>query len=260
MRAATDPVERSPASVELDPADAVVRLGLVALSTDLTIERDARRILPPEVALHVSRVAFDNPTTPENLRRMAPRLAAAADLILPGVPLAAIGYGCTSASVAIGDDGVRAAIGSVRPGVPVETPPDAAMAALAALGARRISLLTPYLPETTRPMAAYFERRRLRLAACHCLGLADDREMARVSQGSILAAADAADRPDAEALFLSCTALPAVGMIEALEQRLGKPVVSSNQALFWRLLHHAGVAPARDAPGRLFTLSPAPAA
>ncbi len=251
------PVHRSPVPVSLEPAGSVARLGLIALATDLTLERDAARLIPGTgVALHVTRVVFDNPTTPENLLAMGPRLTAAAALILPGMELAAIGYGCTAASVVLGSDAVRDAIQQARPGLPVATPPDAALTAFAALGVRRIALLTPYLPETTRPMVTYFAAHGLEMVSAHCLGIEDDRDMARVTPEVVRAAAEAVDVPAAEAVFLSCTALPALGLIDRLEMHLGKPVVSANQALLWRLLHHAGKAPRPGAWGRIFELAP----
>lgn len=250
-------VTRSPAAVGYEPPGAVARLGMIALATDLTTERDAMRYLPHRsVAMHVTRVPFENPSTPDNLAKIAPNLAAAADLILPGIALAAIGFACTAASVEIGDAAIAEAIAGTRPGVPVVTPPDAAVAGFAALRARRIALVTPYLEETTAPMAAYFTGRGLDVVRAACLGIADDRDIARVSAATIVAAAEAADGLDVEAVFLSCTALPAIGVLDAIEARLGKPVISSNQALIWRLLHHAGVAAPADAPGRLFKAVP----
>ncbi|MGS4943986.1 aspartate racemase/maleate isomerase family protein [Meridianimarinicoccus sp. RP-17] len=245
-------VTPSEVAVALDPADAVARLGLIVLSTDLTTERDAARIVPPDhAAVHVARVPFQNPTTPENLRRMAPLLTRAADLILPGEPLAGIYYACTSASVVIGDAEVGEAIHAARPGVPVVTPTAASLDAFAALGVRRIALVTPYLPCTTVPMVGYFERGGLETVSAHCLGMEDDRDMARVSAQTIIDAVLAADSDAAEAVFLSCTALPALGVIDTLEARLGKPVVTSNQAGLWRMLRHAGLMADR-APGRIF--------
>lgn len=235
----------------------MARLGLIALATDLTLERDAVRLIPgARAALHVTRVVFENPTTPENLLAMGPRLTEAASLILPGMELAAIGYGCTAASVVLGSAAVRDAVQKARPGMPVATPPDAALAAFAALGVRRIALLTPYLPETTAPMVAFFAARGLEVVSAHCLGIEDDRDMARVTPDVVRAAAEAADVPEAEAVFLSCTALPALGLIDELETRLAKPVVSANQALLWRLLHHAGLGPLPGAWGRIFDAAP----
>ena len=238
-------------------ADDRVRLGLVVLATDLTIEADLAVLLPAGAALHVTRVAYANPTTPENLRAMAPHLAAAADLILPGLPLAALGFGCTSGAVVIGHDRIDAALGAVRPGVPVTTPARAAVAGLRHLGVRRLALFTPYLPETTAPVAVHFAEAGLEVVRAFGLGLADDREIARVAPDAILAAAREADDPRAEALFVSCTALPVLGMIPAIEAALGKPVISSNQALGWAMLRAAGLR--APGPGRLFAPEPAPA-
>ena len=245
------PVLPSPVAVGLDTAP-VARIGMIALATDLTSERDTARVLPASVAMHVTRVPFENPTTPASLRRLGGALTDAAALLVPEIGLQAIIFSCTSASATIGDEEVTRAIHVGRPGVPVVTPPDAACDAFAALGVRRIALVTPYLPETTAPMVAYFAGRGLAIVTAHCLGLADDREMARVSRDTIEAAAAAADSTEAEAIFLSCTALPALGVIDAIEARLGKPVVTSNQASLWRALAHAGVS--SPGPGQLFAL------
>jgi maleate isomerase len=242
--------------VQLEPAEAVTRLGLIALATDLTTERDAARLIPQDrAALHVTRVAFENPTTAENLLRMAPLLTEAARLLLPGEPMAAIYYACTAASVMIGDDAIRQAIQAGKPGVPVVTPTDAALTAFRSLGVQRITLVTPYLSKTTQPMVAYFQRKGLEVVSAQCLGLGDDRNMARVSSQTIIDAAIAADRPQSEGVFLSCTALPALGVIEALEDRLGKPVISSSQAGLWQMLSHARLAP-NERLGKIFNRMP----
>ncbi|PWE33766.1 ectoine utilization protein EutA [Maritimibacter sp. 55A14] len=254
-------VEASPVEIALRPAGDVARFGLVALSTDLTTEGDMALLLPPGAALHVSRVAFENPTTPANLARMAPRLTGAADLLVPGAALRAIYYACTAASVAMGDDYVREAVQAARPGVPVVTPTGAASAGFKALGVGRVALLTPYLPETTAPMAAYFSAQGLDVRRTHCMGLADDRDIARVAPEAILAAAQAVDCPEAEALFISCTALPAAALVPRIEAAIGKPVLTSNQAGAWALARAGGFGGHRPAAGgRLFQAAPAESA
>jgi maleate isomerase len=231
------------------------RFGLLALATDLTLERDIARLIPHEtVGVYTTRVAFENPTTPENLRNMAPSISAAANLILPGEPLDVICYGCTSASVVIGDDVIRDAIHSVRPGVPVVTPSGAARLAFAALGVSRISVLTPYLIETSEPMANYFSEHGMTIENFECLGLEDDRPMARVTRDTIIEAVCQIDTPQTEALFVSCTALPAVAAIAEIEARTGKPVVTSNQASSWAMMRLAGIDHKPQGYGRLFDL------
>lgn len=249
------PVELSGQPIGMDPKSAIKRLGLLALSTDLTTERDYARIIPGnDAGVFTSRVAFENPTTPENLRRMAPRITAATDLILPDEHLDAICYSCTAASVVIGDAAIAEAVHTVRPGVPVVTPTGAACAAFEALGVNRIAILTRYLVRTSEPMAAYFAGRGLDVTRLDCLGIEDDRDMARVSRDTIIEAACLVDNPDAEALFLSCTALPAAGAIAEIEARTGKPVVTSNQASAWAMMRHSGLHGRLTGFGRLFEL------
>lgn len=253
-------VSRSNMPLSLDTRPVPRRIGLVLLATDHTTERDVARICrPDEVGVYANRIAYENPTTPENLFRMQPRLTEGAALILPGESLDALYYGCTAASVVIGDEAVEAAVQSAKPGVPVITPSAAARAAFRALGVRRISILTPYLPETSEPMAAYFQGRGQEVVNLTCLGLDDDRMMARVSPATIVTAACETTAPDAEALFISCTALRAAEVAGEIEERIGKPVVTSNQAGVWLTLRRAGIERPIEGHGRLTQL-PAPPA
>ncbi|MET3792429.1 ectoine utilization protein EutA [Aquamicrobium terrae] len=239
----------------LDPRPLERRVGLVILATDHTTEPDFRRMVASDrIGVYVARIAYANPTTPENLRRMQPALTEGASLILPGEPLDAICYSCTSASVVIGDGEIEVAIRAAKPGVPVVTPTMAAMRGLKALGARRISVLTPYVTETGRPMSDYFRRHGFDLASFTCLGLDDDREMARIKPSALVDLAREAMADDAEALFISCTALRSAGVAAEIEAAIGRPVVTSNQATAWNCLRLCGDAEPRLQWGRLMTL------
>lgn len=246
-------VGRRPA---LLPEDPVVRFGLVALATDLTMERDLARLFPEQAQLHVTRVVFANPTTPENLRAMEPRLAEAAALIVPGAPLAALCFGCTSGSAVIGNDRVAAAFATARPEAAAVTPSLALLAAASELDVSRIAVMTPYVPETTMPLIGLLETSGLEVVAAQCMGLEDDGDMARIVDDDIVAAAVEADDPRAQAVFLSCTSLPALELIEEIEARIGKPVLTSNQVCAWAMLRAAGLQPARPV-GRLFAVKAA---
>jgi hypothetical protein len=142
------------------------RIGLIVLATDYTIEHEWRAIFGsvPGLALYQSRILSDNDVTPETLRAMEPRIAAAADLILPGSELDVVAYGCTSASMAIGEEKVFGHIRSVRPNALCTTPITAAFAAFRALGARRIGVLTPYRAEVNLIVADYIRARGFRRA------------------------------------------------------------------------------------------------
>lgn len=247
------PVNRSPIQANYVAMEARKRLGLILLSSDLTTEPDYARLMPlDQVGFYSTRVKVDNPITPDNLRSMRPRISAAAALLPEDASPAAICYSCTSASVVMGDQAVTEAVQVSWPGVPVVTPSYSAVLAFQALGVQRVSVLTPYLIETSEPMAAYFSAQGLAIQAFDCLGIGDDRVMARVTHDSIIEAACAVDRKTSEAVFISCTALPALGVIATLEAKLGKPVVTSNQATAWAMLQHAGVKTKPQGYGRLF--------
>ncbi|HEV7309474.1 ectoine utilization protein EutA [Ensifer sp.] len=232
------------------------RVGLIILATDHTTEVDFQRMVANErIGVYATRIPYANPVTPDNLRAMQPSLASAAALILPDEPLDVVMYSCTSASVVIGDAQVKAAVHAAKPSASVVTPTAAAASGLNAFGAKRISVLTPYTIETSKPMADYFMSLGFEIAGFTCLGLDDDREMARISPDEIVAFAKQAAAPDSDALFISCTALRAAGVAAKIEAGIGKPVVTSNLATAWACLRLCGDETARPELGRLMTLA-----
>lgn len=243
-------------AIALEPRAIERRVGLILLATDHTTEADfARLVASRRIGVFATRIEYANPVTPENLRAMQPRLAAASNLILPEEELDVVCFSCSSASVVIGDDAVETAIRSSKPGVPVVTPASAAARSLEALGARRIAILTPYSVETTAPVVAYYERRGFEIARVSCLGLEDDRIMARLAPSALVDAAQSAMPDDADALFISCTALRTLSAIGEIEARIGRPVVTSNQATAWACLGLIGALEPRGDTGRLFELA-----
>jgi maleate isomerase len=244
-----------PTRPRLDERAIERRIGMIILATDHTTEADFRRMVAgSRIGLYANRIAYANPTTPDNLRRMLPRLTECAEMILPGEPLDAVLFSCSSASVVIGDAEVASAIGEAKPGAFVVTPAQAAGRALTTLGARKISVLTPYTVETSRPMAGYFERLGFEIASFVCLGFEDDREMARIAPASLVDLAREATDAQADALFVSCTALRAALAVVGMEEAIGRPVVTSNQATAWNCLRLCGDDEPRAEFGRLMTL------
>jgi maleate isomerase len=238
----------------LDARPLEKRVGLIALATDHTSEVDFRRMVASErIGVYVARIPYANPTTPENLRKMQPSLSAGAALILPDETLDAVCYSCTSASVVIGDAEIEQAIHAAKPGVPMVTPPMAGVRGLNAFGVKRISILTPYTVETSRPMAAYFAAHGFDIQSFSCLGFEDDREMARITPASLVELARKVMHPQADALFVSCTALRAALAVPGMEEAIGRPVVTSNQASAWNCLRLCGDDAARPEFGRLWT-------
>ena len=251
-------IEPVRADYALDAGPGAHRIGLIALATDHATERDFMNMRPgDEVAIYTSRVRNLNPCTVENLQTMAPLLTEAASLILPGSRLDVVAYSCTSASVVIGHDAVAERIHAVRPGTPCVTPLSAAYAGFGHLGVTRIAVLTPYIDEVNAMIARHIEDHGMEIAGFTSFHMEDDVEMAGLPPEAIYRAALEADRPDAEAIFISCTAIRACDVVERLERTLGKPVVTSIQAMFWQSLRYAGCTRPIEGYGRLMRLGSA---
>ena len=232
------------------------RIGLVTLATDETIEYEWRQMLDlPGVGLFGSRIFNASRITPETLRALAGGIAAGAALILPGQKLDVLAFGCTSATIVLGEEAVFARLREARPEIACTTPPTAALAALARLGARRVAVLTPYREDVNATVAAYFQARGLEIVGFGSFSEDDDGVVARIDAASIRdAMLELGRAPDVEAVFVSCTSLRLAEQAVSLEAALGKPVTSSNHAMAWHALRLAGVAEARPAFGRLFEL------
>jgi maleate isomerase len=231
-------------------------IGLIVLATDQTIEHEFRALLDlPGVAFYESRILNDAAITPETLKRMEARLAEVTSLILPGLPLDVVAFGCTSASMVIGEDRVFERIREVRPGVACTTPITAARAGFDALGARRIALLTPYRDDINRFMRDYIEAQGVAVPVMGSFNEEDDLKAARIDATSIRDAAIELGRSErVDAVFVSCTSLRLVDAVADIEETLGKPVTSSNHAMAWHCLRLAGIDDARPGCGRLFDL------
>lgn len=229
-------------------------IGLLVLATDQTIEHEWRRLLDvPGVAVYNARLWNDKEIAPETLARMEADIAPTTRLILPGIRLDVVAFGCTSGSMVIGPDRVGARIREERPGIATTTPVEAVDAALAALGARRIALVAPYQRRVSEAMRDHFVKAGYEVPVLAIFDEPDDLVAARISPESIgEAVVRAAAHPDVDAVFVSCTSLRVAEAVEGLEARTGKPVTSSNHALAWHSLRLAGVGDALEGRGMLF--------
>ena len=228
------------------------RIGFIALANGHVSELEVMEMVPrDEVVVYVNRVADEDAVTLGNLRRIGADMSRAASGILPDGHIDVMVYGCTSGTVALGEEGVSRRIRKVRPGVPVTTPITAALAAFRALDVERIVLLTPYPFEVVTAVEDYLAERGVRALHSASFNIANGSDMNRVPPDAIRHAAVALDRPGADAIFICCTALRACRIIDAVEERVGKPVVTSNQALAWHALRLMGYDDTVPGYGRL---------
>lgn len=233
-------------------------IGLVVLATDQTIEHEFRQVINlPGVGFYESRIHNANEITPETLRAMEGGIADATRLILPGQKLDVVGFGCTSASMLLGEETIGRHIRAARPGVAFTTPVTGVFAGLRALGAKRIGVLTPYTDEVNAGIRSYVEGAGgFDVAVMGSFKEINDSIVARISPASIAAAAEAlAASTKLDAIFISCTSLRVVSYVAELEARIGVPVTSSNHGLAWHSLRLAGVDDKLPQFGRLFTLA-----
>ena len=233
------------------------RIGLIVLATDYTIEHEWRRIVGsvPGVALYQSRILNDRQITPETLRAMEPRIASSTDVILPGDRLDVVAYGCTSASMAIGEEKVFGHIRSVRPEAACTTPITGAFAAFRAFGARRIGVLTPYRADVNRIVADYIRGRGFEVPVFGSYNEENDNVVAAISPASVKSGIMAIrDKAEIDAVFVSCTSVRLAEAAAEIEAEIGLPVTSSNHAMAWHALRLAGIDDALPQWGKLFTL------
>lgn len=231
------------------PTDA---LGLIVLETDAVLETEIRALVPPGATLLHARIPSQPEVTPSALATMAAELPRAAASFPAAARLTVVGYACTSGATVIGRDEVARLVRVARPGAEVTDPISAVVAAMRALKVGRIGMLTPYEPMVSASMRALLEGEGIETAGFGSFEQRDDATVARISEASTLEAMlEIGAAPEVEAVFASCTNLRTFGVIEEAERRLGKPVVTSNSALAWRMLTLAGLE-ARG-PGRLFS-------
>lgn len=229
------------------------KIGYVLLATEQTIQDDVMALRPDGVGIHFARAPIPDSITAETLAAQVGHLADAAATLLPDGSLDVVCYACTSGSLVIGEERV---FEEFRKGAPNATPTTlitGVIAGLRTLGAKRIAVATPYLEEIDRQEDAYLRAAGFDVVNIEGLRIEKDSDMVRVPPDYIMDFALAADRPDADALFISCGALRTLDVIGEIERRAGKPAICSNQAMIWDCLRKAGIDDRFDGHGRLLS-------
>ncbi len=229
-------------------------VGLIALASDLTSEPELRNFLSCEgVALYANRIPMPKVATLETLGDLEHNITSTVAGLVPDNRLDVIAFGCTSGTMAIGSGRVAELIRAIKPGIACSDPISAGLKGLRELGCRRIAVLTPYVDEVNAVVEAYISERGFEIAAKGSFKQPGDPEMCRITPQTIYQAGLELGSAEVDGLFISCTALRVSPILNALEQALGKPVVSSNQALAWDCLRLAGCNEPVAGYGRLLT-------
>lgn len=230
------------------------RIGLVVLATDYTLEHEFRKIITlPGVDFYHTRIANSPHITPQTLSAMKPLITQAADLILPGDRLDVVAFGCTSASIVLGDEVVAEKLNAAKPEAKTTNPAYAACAALRAFGAKRIAVLTPYEKSVNALVRESIEQKGFTVPVFGSFNEAHDPTVAAIDTASLLnAIRKLTQGADIDAVFISCTSVRIADAIVGIEAETGIPVTSSNHALAWHCLRLAGIDEKMPEHGKLF--------
>ena len=232
------------------------RVGLIALATDFMIESDFIKIIKDkQIDFFVNRIECYNPLTKENLIRMSDKVTEVANNILPNENIDCIVYGCTSGTIAAGYDSIEKKVKAAKPNAKLTTPSSAAIKALRKFNVKRLSIFTPYSKILNDEVVEYFSKEGFEITSNNYLDIAADYDIGKVDQKFLYDILSKIDMNDADALFISCTALPVLNIIDNLEKKLNKPVLSSNQTLIWDSLESIGKNNNVTGFGKLFNIN-----
>jgi len=231
-----------------------LRLGLLIPSSNTTMEQEFNRMRPRNATVHTARMRLREVVVSE-LLSMEKEIVSEA-LKLADARVDVIGFGCTTGSLARGlghDEEIVSRIEKATK-IPAVATAGAVVDALKALGLSRISVGTPYSDEINALEKRFLEQNGFRIVRMKGLGITDNTEIGRQSQRTVYDLVNEVETAEAEGIFVSCTNLPTISLIEKLEKELGKPVVSSNTATMWAMLRKIGYKKGIRGYGRLLLI------
>jgi maleate isomerase len=230
------------------------RVGLIIPSSNRMVEQEMVRAFPMGVQPHVTRLRMTGPNRGP-LDALLPRVEEATRALVDA-QCDVVAFHCTANSMEEGAGGEERLLDTVRHAGArhATTTATAIRRALAALGVRRIVLITPYSQAVTDHEAEFLHAAGYEVIHAKGFALAGSDAYCATPATFWRDRAVEAARPDADVYFLSCANISAFGVIEDLEARLGRPVITSNQTVIWDALCRLGVTERRGCPGQLFAL------
>jgi maleate isomerase len=227
------------------------KLGLIVPSWNTVMEYEVQR-MAGATSVHSMRISHTGDTE-ENLLRLGTEAPAAAGL-LAHAKVDVIGYGCTAGGFLKGPEGDRKVGAEIAAatGIPVATSAAAVADALRAVDARRVGVASPYAAWLNERVRTYLEADGFEVVAIQGLGT---EAHSTITLERVEALAAEVNRPEAQAIFISCSNFRTLEIIESLERRFGKPVVTSNASSMWKMLRLMGDRRAVPGAGRLFQIA-----
>ena len=229
------------------------RIGLITLGSDFRIEKDFNNIIyGRDIDLYVNRIHCYNPLSNETLVKMAEDITEVTKDILPDQKIDCVAYGCTSGTIAAGYDVIKKKVNLAKPEAKVTTPITSVIKALKVLGINKISIFTPYTKKINDSVVNYFKKENIIINSLTYFNIVSDLDIGKVAEDYLFEVLSKIDLENSDALFVSCTALPVLSIIDKLEKKLNKIILSSNQTLIWDSLNEINYKEKIDGFGKLF--------
>ena len=214
------------------------KIGLIALASDYMIEKDFIKIIKDKkIDFFVNRIECFNPLTKKNLIKMSKKVTEVTRNILPDEKIDCVAYGCTSGTIAAGYDTIQRKIKNAKTDTIVTTPSTASIKALRKLNIKKIAIFTPYSKKLNDEVLNFFKKKNFEIKANSYFNIQSDIDIGKVDPNYLYKVLSKMNLNGAEALFVSCTALPALSIIDKLEKKINITVLSSNQTLIWDTLN-----------------------
>lgn len=236
------------------------KIGVLVPFTNCNLEPDMMAMCPPGCTVHFARMGgYDVDEIPgsDQMAGLGASDISESLRLLSGVRPAVILYGCTSATLTHGTgfDIELAARIKAGSGALSLTAAGSLVEGIKALGATRVGFASPYLGEINDQAVQFLSDSDISVIRRADIGRAlGNYGQGELTPNEVFDLACQADHPDAEAIVLSCTDMRSVEAIQRIEDRLGKPVVTSNQAMVFAVMRALGLPRHPGVTGALFDL------
>jgi maleate cis-trans isomerase len=238
------------------------RIGLLVPSINNTMETEFWRMAPEGVSISTARIAGGRHGTPEELRNMEKEARLAAARVANTEPNVVV-YGCTSGSFFEGVEWNTMICRELTKitKAPTITTAGAMAECMLTNQVRRVAVVTPYVELTNERLKQFLHHFGIEVVRLQTFDMLDMFDHAKITPQQIYAKAKEIDGPDVDAIFVACTQLRALEVIDMLERDLGKRVYSAIQATAWQAYSALRIDPQITNGGSLLrSLSEAPKA
>ena len=233
------------------------RIGLLAMSSDTTIEHDFRTVLAqiPDVELYTARITGKTADPHKAALEQAEEIVHSSHLLLPNEHLDLIALAAGTTVIQAGEDTIETRLKNRRPDVPVTTPILAIRSALRTCGVGLVGVLSPYGTELNMQIEQALGHMGIKVAVIGSFDENRDTIIGSITEAAIrhnvLALAETSRM---DGFLVAGIQLRSLSVVGGLERELGIPVIGTSHALIWNSLRRAGIKDSVRGYGLLYNL------